>query len=190
VNQISVNAAVGTANQGFFLFQESGTFTGPTLSGNDFITVIGNPPLVPPGFIPQDEGIVSRIDESYRIGTAVNTGAIDGGAGTAGFDALNTIAAALGGLSDLDAGMAGIQAFATDFGALGDATGDGRLFNPSSGTPAPNTGDVLFTLGTTTSPGIQAVVPEPASVTLLMCGGLVGGLCAGLRARRQRLPMA
>lgn len=179
VNQVSVNATVGTSNQGFFLLGESQTFGGATLSGNSFLTVTGTG-LPPAGFSLVGEGIVSRIDESYRLGTATNTNPIGGGPGTAGFDALNTIAALLGGLSDLDATIAGDQAFANAFGGLGNSGGDGRSFNPSNGNPNANTADVLFTLGTTSSPIVQAV-PEPASITLLL-GGLA--LC-GIRGRRQ-----
>lgn len=187
VNQISVNTAVGSANQGFFLFRETqnSTFASSpgALSGNSFVTVIGNPPIVPPGTSFLDEGIVSRIDESYRRAVAAITGSISGGPGSAGFDALNTIASVLGGLPVLTGGSPG-QAFATAFGGIGNSGGSGTSYNPSGGTPVPDTSDLFFTLGTTTGVGTQVVVPEPSSVVLysLMTAGL--GLFSGLRRYR------
>lgn len=180
VNQQSINATVGTSNQGFYLLRESTTFGGATLSGNDFFNLLTNP--IPGGTPIADEGIVGRVDESVIVGTAGNTSAVSGGLGTAGFDALNTIACALAGLSDIDAGLAGCQGFANGFGGLGIVAGDSRGFNPSSGNPLPNTNDLLFTFGTSFSP-IAQPVPEPATILLFLSGGFAA---LGLRVLQHR----
>lgn len=180
VNQISSNALVPTSNQGFLLFRENATFT--TLEGPNFINVTGNAPMPPAGFLALDEALVSRLDESYRVTPVVTF--ISGGPG---FDALNTIAAQLGGLSDLDAALPGSQAFANAFGGVGNSAGDGRAFNPSNGNPSPNTGDLYFSVGITSAPGVQAndtTVPEPASITLLISGSLAAGAFVSIRRRR------
>jgi len=157
VNQISVNLVVGAANQGFLLFKETVTFTPSTLSGNSFITVTGNLPIVPPGSVVLAEGLISRVDGSLLVATTTNAVAISGGAGLA---ALNTIASQLGGLPDL--GGPG-TAFATGFGGIGSTAGPGTDFDPSNGQKSPNTADGVFTFGLTASPGVQVPVTPVAS---------------------------
>ena len=186
VNQAAINNVVGAVNQGFFLFKETTTFPGATLVGNTFYTTTGNAPIVPPGNVLTDEGLISFINEALRGGT-LNDSFISGGTGTAGFDALNTIAGALGGLADLGGANTG---FAIGYGGQGNAGGDPRSFNPSNGAGVPNTSDSFFTLGTSSSPGVQFTpvvvndIPEPASM-LLWGAGVVGfGIYAKSRRRR------
>jgi hypothetical protein len=155
VNQISLNTTVATADQGFFVLRESTTYSGTTLSGNSFISVTGNVPIVPPGSTLIDEGFVSRSDGSRLVATTTNTAAVSGASGLA---ALNTIANNLGGI-----GLPG-SAFATGFGGIGNAAGPGTNFNPSSGAKAPNTADGIYTFGVTVSPGVQ--IPATASSLL------------------------
>lgn len=149
VNQISINALVSTASQGYFLFTESTTFEGATLAGNDFITVTGladaEGRLVPERFFQTDEGLVVRTDES-SVATPNTTFVSQSDR----IDALNTIAAELGGLPDLDPlTPATNEAFAIAFGANG---GDARTYNPGVlGTTA----DIQTTLGSTASPTVQ-----------------------------------
>jgi len=147
VNQISINALVPTASQGYFLFTESTTFEGTTLAGNGFIDVTGltdaEGRLVPERFFLTDEGLVVRTDESSVM--TPNTTYVSQ---TDRIDALNTIAADLGGLPDLDPTTpATNEAFATAFGA-----GDPETYNPGTlGTTA----DIQTTLGSTASPTVQ-----------------------------------
>jgi hypothetical protein len=173
MNQISINATVGDASQGFFMFKENGVF--PTLEDSDFVNLLTNP--LPGGVGIEAEGIVTRTDESIKQGTAINTAGINTATvdGTDGFNALNTIAKQLGGMADLVGGCSGVGcAFATGFGGLGNSGGLATDFNPSSASSGniPNTADVLDTLGTTSS-AFAEPVPEPATIVLFLGGGLV-----------------
>ena len=144
VNQVTFNNLQGTGNnQGDFLFTEDTTFTGSMTVGSGFFDatglVDGAGSLVPTGYVVTDEGVVVRTDETVvdnPTTTFVST--------ATGLAALNTIAADLGGLSDL--GGAG-TAFATAFGP-----GLSTTYDP--GSPTTNA-DVQTTLGSTTSIGVQ-----------------------------------
>ena len=172
VNQASINLAVGAANQGFFLFKETTNpaFASPpgALSGNGFATVTHNPPVVPPGFFSTGEGLVTFVNEAL-LGNP-NTTFISAGAG---FNALNTIADKLGGLPDLDAGQAGVQAFASGFVAT-PGTGAATAFSPStSAAGSPNSADTFFTVGSTSSPGVCLSPAPDVTVTKVADSGVV-----------------
>lgn len=165
VNQISINTAGPVASQGFFLARESTTYTDPTLSGNSFWTTTG----LPIGFDiddGEDEGLILRVDEQVNFNPSTNTGFISGGVGTAGFDALNTIASALGGL----------PFFATGFGA-----GLATSFDPDPGPGV--SADILTTIGGTSGAGVQFGVPEPSS---FLIWAVVGAACVGANGWRRR----
>ena len=153
VNNLVMNATISNDSQGRSLFRETQDTTFATsgaLSGNDFITVIGNPPL--PSAI--WEGIAMETHQSLATSThspivPASDPFIAAGLGTAGFDTLNTIAAALGGLPNL--GGPG-TAFATGYD-WNNSGGPGTSFNPTGVSNHPNTGDGFSTFGFFMSPG-------------------------------------
>jgi len=174
-NTASITLTVGALNSGPFSFNEG--------VNPNFWNQTGNPPLVPPGSTITGEGIGIIANEALLAGTATNTQFISGGAGTPGFDALNTIFnALLPGASPFG--------FATNFGGLGNTAGPGSNFNPSSSsTGSPNTADSIFGLGTTSGHFLAAEtgggggrVPEPA--TLAVFAGMMG--FGGLVYRKRR----
>jgi hypothetical protein len=183
VNKLGFDTTVGAHNTGFFLFDQTtnpALNTPNALSGNAFDKVIGNPPLGP-GLLPQ--GLVFRADETVAAATPINTGPISGGKGTAAFDALNAIAFSLGGFPELTLGMH--DAFATNFGGRGNTAGPTENYNPSSSASgSPNTSDIVTNLGFVGSS--FATVPEPASVTLVLCAGFSFGGYVGLRRWRRK----
>lgn len=162
VNQIGINATVGTSNQGFFMLQE--------INNQNFWNLIGNPLLLPNN---NPNALVTRVDESLVVGDAINTGNLAANLATLN-NIFNTL---LPGVAALDGGVA----FATAIGALGDSGGAAGAFNPSNGNPAPNTADLVFTFGTTTVLGnvfaTNPPIPEPATLavfaTMMGVGGLV-----------------
>jgi len=170
-NQASVNVTVGQANQGFFLFNEA-------LNPNFWNQTAPLPPGTSTG-----EGIGIRADESLVQGNTTNT---------QGFDTAAEIAFANGIFNALLPGVSPFG-FATGFGGLGNSGGTPTDFNPSnSATGAPNTADLVETLGTTTGhfaaaetpPGTR--VPEPA--TLMVFAGMMG--IGGLVYRRRTAKVA
>jgi hypothetical protein len=162
-NVIGANSVVGASNQGFFLFEE--------LTNQNFWDIIGNAGLLPNN---NPNAIVTRVDESYQVGDSINTAGLT----AAGLTALNNLYNTL---------LPGVSmfGFATGIGALGDSGGLATDFNPSSGNPAPNTADVLFTFGTTTVLGNQLQIQDiPEPTTLAVFAGLVG--VGGLVYRKRR----
>jgi hypothetical protein len=196
VNQASVNTTVGSANQGFFLLKQSLTYTTPTAlaggsaAGSNYENVTNK---TPPSGTFVDQGIVTRADESIQDADANGNASFYGAAGF--LDALNIIAKQLGGLTDLGSSAGVGTAFATGLGGLGNNDTNATDYNPSTGqnfggARIPNTNDLIETFGTTSSPTIQAsTVPEPASVTMLLCGGLAAAGIAGIRRFRMKYAM-
>jgi hypothetical protein len=156
VNQIGVNAQVGTSNQGFFLLSE--------INNQNFWNLIGNPGLLP-NINPN--AVVVRADEGYTVGDTLNTANLAANLGNLN-NIFNTL---LPGVAAIDGGVA----FASAIGGLGSNAGPASSFNPSSGNPIPNTNDVIFSFGATTVLGNNLVtqqVPEPA--TLAVFAGVMG----------------
>jgi len=153
LNQISANAFVGTSNQGFFLLQEA--------NNPNFWNLIGNPGLLPNR---NPNAAAVRVDESYQVADAINTGNLAANLGTLN-GIFNTLLGPLDGLL-----------FASAIGANGDASPPASSFNPSNGNPAPNTNDLIFSFGSTTVLGnitpTETPVPEPA--TLAVFAGVMG----------------
>lgn len=154
VNNLVRNAIISNDSQGRSLFRETqdSTFasTSGALSGNAFITVIGNPVLPAAMW----EGIAMETHQSLATSThspiaLASDRFIDPANGGARFAALNTIAATLGGLPDL--GGPG-TAFATGYD-WNNSAGPGTSFNPTGPNNPPNTSDGFFTLGFFMSPG-------------------------------------
>jgi len=152
-------------------------------SGNEFFSLTKN--TVPANYVFDDEGVALRV--LNQDGPTPNAGSKPwaGGPGVPAFDALNTIACQLGGLSDLDAALNGCQGFANGF-AAGNASGDPRSYNPANNTTGlVNTADFDFSaFDAYLIPTEQAdQVPEPASGILLSI--VIAGLAAA-RLKRYR----
>jgi hypothetical protein len=151
-NAIGINLAQPALQTGLFIFEESATWptsnTGsgppPALVGNDYFNLFGNAPLAG-----APEGIVGTLNEFVNQSPfLVNiSGSVAAGTASAGFAAMNTIAASLGGFGDL--GVSG-TAFATAVGTAGSPSGPATDFNAN--TAFVNTSDVV------TNGGLQASI--------------------------------
>jgi hypothetical protein len=174
-NQSSVNSLATQQTQGVFLFREDSQ---PGQDPGDDLLSNVDQSVIPPGLIFHSESLISDIDQTLLFTDleAYELGANPGGLGAGDLAVLNAFAAAAG---LLDLGGAG-TAFATGLG--GAATTD---FNPQFPPPLGDgpTGDFFATLGADNYVAIQAIVPEPGSMTLL---GLGAALCSGFGLRRRR----
>jgi hypothetical protein len=183
-NGVSFNANQLALQGGLNNWLESATW--PTVGapaatvGNDYNNVFNNPPFgLPP------EGMVSTLNEAVNQGPTLTfiSGDVAAATASAGFTALNTIAAVLGGFGDL--GVAG-TAWATAVGTPGDSLGPSAAFHANTGLP--NTSDLVTNAGAQFSITRNGV-PEPASCLIWMVGC---GFAAvyGRRARTKRRSQA
>jgi len=181
VNASSLNNLGVGQSQGNFLVRE---LTGG-IAGVNWLTITTGQ-LPSPNFVTA-EGLHLSSNQELALATAANTAFVDQTT-DAGFLALNTIAASLGGFANL-AGAG--TAFATGFGAPGDA--DPFHFAPGTAFSGPggglNSADVMTNISLTGYPILEqdvagggGRVPEPA--TLVVFAGMMG--VGGLVYRRRR----
>lgn len=169
VNVSSLNSTSGVNTQGHFLFKEDLGVN--SILGDSFMEMTSG---LLPGFTELAEALHIRSDQGIQFADADNTSFISGGVGTAGFNALNTIATQLGGLG----------LFASSFGNVADPLS----YVPATGVLGngfANSADAMATLGGTFYPSVQQqLVPEPTSIALFGVVAGVGGLI--YRNRRNR----
>jgi hypothetical protein len=173
VNVSAINVVDPGLTQGNFLFRE---LAGGIL-GEDWMTITTGDI---PGATDRVEALHIRSDQGTALADEFNTAFIEGGAGTASFDALNAIAQGFGGLA----------LFATDF-SNDPSQGDPLVFAPA--TAFLNSPDVMATLGITAYPTLEQeveIIPEPASLAVFGLLAGVGGLVYRKRRNKAGVTMA
>jgi hypothetical protein len=139
------------------------------------------------GLLVLDEGFFVQVATTIQSQTLAQISADDPtGFSDVDVSVLNLIADASGpGFTDLDGVAPGEQAFASLYASgLGQTT----VYSPGGGIGAGFNGDAVSTFSSDAFPVIQAVLPEPASITLLAFGSL--GFIASARGWRRRRSQA